>query len=228
MPSLELFVVAGMFPGDMHRLPWNAMFVCIGQLAGFRRMKSANDKSDFLMTGAANIGWLHGPQMGARTSAVAELRAIEPPMVRHELSPHTVGLAVDITFAEEAAVKLFGASSARVVVIATSSSSLGDGAGTIGKFISDVGADLVVVLDNGPCLGSPQAGPAIHICAQDLSDWFIGCGRSADMQVLFAEASLAVARVTSLGRPFRFGIHRQQKSAGLENARSIKLCAGGH
>ncbi len=30
MPSLELFVVAGMFPGDMHRLPWNAMFVSIG------------------------------------------------------------------------------------------------------------------------------------------------------------------------------------------------------
>ena len=180
------------------------------------------------MTGAAGIGWLHGPQVGARTSAVAEMRAIEPPMFRHELSPYTVGLAVDITFAEEAAVKLFGASSARVVVIATSSSSLGDGAGTIGKFISDVGADLLVMLDNGPCLGSTQAGPAIHSCAQDLSDWFIGCGRSADMQVLSAEASLAVARVTSLGRPFRFGIHRQQKFAGLENARSIKLCAGGH
>jgi hypothetical protein len=192
-------------------------------------MKSVNDKDDFLLTGAANIGWLHGPQVGARTSAVAELRAIEPPMIRRALSPYTVGLAVDIKFAEEAAVKLFGASSARVVVIATSSSSLGDGAGTIGEFILDVGADLLVMLDNGPCLGSSAvAVPAIHICAQDLSDWFIGCGRSADMQVLFAEARLAVARVALLGRPYRFGIHRPQTYAGFQNARSIKLCAGGH
>ncbi len=32
VPPLELFIVAGEFPGDLHRLPWNAMFVSIGDL----------------------------------------------------------------------------------------------------------------------------------------------------------------------------------------------------
>ena len=81
MPCLELFVVAGKWPGDLHRMPWNAMFVSIGSLSDTRRIESWNDKSDFLAAGSAGAGWLFGPEVGARASAVAELRRSVPPQV---------------------------------------------------------------------------------------------------------------------------------------------------
>ena len=159
VPSLELFVVAGMWPGDLHRLPWNAMFVSIGHEFGTRRIASANDMGDFLVAGSAGVGRQHGHQVGARASAVAELRRSVPPLVESRPGSATVGLAVDIAFAEDAACDHVGASSARVAVVATSSCQLGDCAGTIGKFIADVGAEFVVMLDNGPVAGATGSSP---------------------------------------------------------------------
>ena len=145
--------------GDLHRLPWNAMIVSIGHEFGTRRIASANDMGDFLVAGSAGVGRQHGHQVGARASAVAELRRSVPPLVESRPGSATVGLAVDIAFAEDAACDHVGASSARVAVVATSSCQLGDCAGTIGKFIADVGAEFVVMLDNGPVAGATGSSP---------------------------------------------------------------------
>ncbi len=140
-----------------------------------------------------------------------------------------MGLAVDIAFAEEAACEHFGASSAIVAVVATSSCQLGDGAGTIGKFILDVDAELVVMLDNGPVAGVTRSlAHAIDRCAQEVSDWVACRGRSMVLQVMYADESLAVPRVKHTGcRLFRFVLHRQQQFEHRDNARNIKLCGAG-
>jgi hypothetical protein len=244
VPPLELFIIAGEFPGDQHRLPWNAMFVSIGDLFTYRTIASRNDKGDFFVAGASCLGWVHGPQVGARASAVAELSKTGwlgsgalvgaprySPKIWRRIAPDescTVGLAVDIVFAEKAAVAEFGASGASVVVVATSSCRLGDNTAHICQFISDVGADLVVMIDNGPRAGvTRSSAPAIDSCAQELSDWVVGCGMAADLEVLYADDILAVARMKHIGcRRFLFGLHRQQQFEHRGNARNIKLCGG--
>ena len=244
VPSLELFIVAGEFPGDLHRLPWNAMFVSIGDLFTHRTIESANDKGDFFVAGASCLGWIRGPQVGARASAVAELSKTGwlgsgglvgaqrfSPRIWCRIASDgsgTVGLAVDIVFAEKAAVAEFGASGASVVAVATSSCRFGDNAAHICQFISDVAADLVVMIDNGPRAGvTRSSAPAIDRCAQEVSDWVAGCGMSADLEVLYANQTLAVARVKHTGcRRFLFALHRQQQYERRGNARNIKLCGG--
>lgn len=209
------------------------MFVSIGDLCGTRRIASANDKSDLLVAGSAGIGWLHGPQVGARSSAVAELSPSVKPRILICSSavaglPDTVGMAVDIAFAEQAACEHFGAAHSRVAVVATSNCQFGDGADAVGQFISDVGAELVVMLDNGPVTGVPRsAAPAVDRCADEVCVWFAGRGRAMDFQVLWADTTIAVARAnhTPSGL-FRFSMHRQKQFEHRDNARNIKLCGG--
>jgi hypothetical protein len=244
VPPLELFIIAGEFPGDKHRLPWNAMFVSIGEVFGKSSIKSRNDKGDFFVAGASSLGWIRGPQVGARASAVAELSTtgwlgsgafVSAPRYCPEIwrriyldQSRTVGLAVHIVFAEDSAVAEFGASGASVVVVATSGCRLGDNTVHICQFISDVGADLVVMIDNGPLAGVTRSSPpAIASCAQEVSDWVVGCGMTADLEVLYADDILAVARIKHSGcRRFLFGLQREQQFEHRDNARNIKLCGG--
>jgi hypothetical protein len=234
VPSLELFIVAGAWPGDLHRLPWNAMFVSIGNLHGTRRIASYNDKKDFLAAGSAGAGWLCGPEVGARASAVAELRRSVPPQAWPGIAGEpaaTVGLAVEIAFAEEAACEHFGARSATVAVVATSSCQFGDdGAGSICKFISDAGADLVVMLDNGPVAGSTRPSGRIDGRAQELLDWVAGRvgGPYIDLELMYADEIVAVARVKRTGcRMYLFELYREQQFEHRHNARNIKLRGAG-
>ncbi len=115
-----------------------------------------------------------------------------------------------------------------MVVVATSSCRLGDNTAHIYEFISDVGADLVVMIDNGPRAGvTRSSAPAIDSCAQELSDWVVGCGMAADLEVLYADDILAVARIKhSRCRRFLFGLQWQQQWGDRDNARNIKLCGG--
>ena len=210
------------------------MFVCLGTLrGGTGHIKSRNDKQTFLVAGSADNVCTHGPQVGARLSVMKGLRRVEPPREFIDIAgegPDTRGLAVEFTFEEQLACDHFDATSATVVVVATSSSQLGDGAGSICNFISEAGAELVVMLDIGRAAGVTGPAPHIDKCLEEVSTWVAGRGGSMVVDVMYGNERLAVARVKHAGRQFRFALHGQKPfwlTDKLGDVRCLKLCGAG-
>ena len=224
---IELFVAAGTLPFDPHRLPWNAVFVCTGPCRCEGGLPSANHKLGFHVVGSSRHGELRGPMVGARASAVAAVALVDE--AGWDLGATTVdGIGVpticavfDLTLAEEPARKAFGDWPVRMAVLVTTSSSFGAALQCIVGFVVQTQPELVVIIHPQGTSTPPSVPHSVRMMAQCVND-----GRTHNMEPMYSEPHLAVARMTGKTSRYRLGMHGQKQFENRPMVRNIKISHG--
>jgi hypothetical protein len=233
---IELFIAAGTLPFDMHRLPWNAVFVCTGSCRCEGSLPSANHKLGFHVVGSTRYavessrpGDLGGPLVGARASAVAAVTLVDE--VGWDLGATTddgtgiptVCAVFDLTLAEEPARELLGDRPVRMAVLVTTSITFAGALHLIVGFVLRMNPELVVIIHPHGISMMPPAVPHL-VCTMA---GFVNDGRSHYMDQLYAEPHLAVARMCKEGSPrYRLGMPSQKQFENRPMVRNIKISSG--
>ena len=226
---LELFIAAGKLPFDPHRLPWNAVFVCTGACRCEGGLPSVNHKLGFHVVGSSRYGELCGPMVGARASAVAAVTLLDEAAWDigatnvDGIRVPTICAVFDLTLAEEPARELLGDWPVRVAVLVTTSSSSSFGAALeiIVGFVVRMQPELVVLLHPHGTSTPPAVPHSARMMARCVND-----GRTHNMDQLYAEPHLAVARMTGKNSRYRIGMHGQKQFENRPMVRNIKISHG--
>ena len=133
----------------------------------------------------------------------------------------TICAVFDLTLAEEPARESLGEWPVRMAVLVTTSSSFGAAVELIVGFVVRMQPALVVLLHPQGTSTPPSVPHSVRMMAQCVND-----GRTHNMDQLYLEPYLAVARITGKNSRYRIVMHGQKQFENRPMVRNIKISHG--